>query len=267
VSARRAVLGIDAAWTLTQSSGLALAVERQGRWRLIAADHSYACFHARAHGSARPDGRPAGSQPDAAALLASAQAMAGCAVDLVAIDMPLAHSPIAGRRASDLAVSRAYASRKCATHSPSAQRPGALSDRLKQEFDAADYSLCTTTITTPGVIEVYPHPALLALSGAAQRLPYKFGKRSKYWPTATRIERRDNVLAQWAAIVQLLDAHINGVAAALPAPGPDPRGWELKAYEDTLDAVICAWIAVCCLEDRACAYGDRDSAIWIPALA
>ena len=39
---------------------------------------------------------------------------------------------------------------------------------------------------------------------------------------------------------------------------------ELKAYEDALDAIVCAWIAICALEARAVPFGDETSAIWIP---
>jgi predicted RNase H-like nuclease len=41
-----------------------------------------------------------------------------------------------------------------------------------------------------------------------------------------------------------------------------PAAW--SAYEDTLDTVVCAWIAVCALEGRAVPFGDESSAIWIP---
>jgi predicted RNase H-like nuclease len=37
-----------------------------------------------------------------------------------------------------------------------------------------------------------------------------------------------------------------------------------KAFEDTLDAAICAWVGVCALEGRAEALGDAVSAIWVP---
>jgi predicted RNase H-like nuclease len=40
---------------------------------------------------------------------------------------------------------------------------------------------------------------------------------------------------------------------------------EVKAHEDALDAVICAWVGVCALEDRATPFGDENSAIWIPS--
>lgn len=36
----RAMLGIDAAWTSTEPSGVALIAERRGSWRLIAAEPS-----------------------------------------------------------------------------------------------------------------------------------------------------------------------------------------------------------------------------------
>jgi len=46
----------------------------------------------------------------------------------------------------------------------------------------------------------------------------------------------------------------------------DASAMELKAYEDSLDAVICAFVAICALQGRATPFGDRNSAIWIPEL-
>jgi predicted RNase H-like nuclease len=37
-----------------------------------------------------------------------------------------------------------------------------------------------------------------------------------------------------------------------------------KAYEDKLDAVVCAAVAIACLNRKAKAFGDADSAIWVP---
>jgi len=104
----RAVLGIDAAWTTTQPSGVALAVERSNGWRMIAAAASYQRFHAQADRRQPPEQRPSGSEPDAMALLLSASVLCGAPLDLVAIDMPLALTPIVGRRLADDEVSRAY---------------------------------------------------------------------------------------------------------------------------------------------------------------
>lgn len=261
--AKRAVLGIDAAWTLTQPSGVAAAAEFHDGWHLIAASTSYQRFHALANGRSAEE-RPLGSPVDAPALLASASMLCGRPIDIVAVDMPLARTPIVGRRESDNAVSRVYGARKCGTHSPSALRPGPISDGLRAVFGQAGYALLTTAVEPVGLIEVYPHPALVELAGATERLPYKVSKVRRYWPLETAPERRRRLIQQWSEIVALLEGEIAGVKAALPVLDVNAAGYQLKAYEDALDAVICAWVAVCVLEGRAIPYGDENSAIWIP---
>jgi hypothetical protein len=69
---------------------------------------------------------------------------------------------------------------------------------------------------------------------------------------------------EWAGIVALLESEIEGVAAILKTPEPGASALEIKAYEDALDAVVCAWVAVCALEGRAVAFGDDSAAISIP---
>jgi hypothetical protein len=83
----RAALGIDAAWTPTQPSGVALAAETLCGWRLIAAAASYQRFRSRADRRLSAEERPSGSRPDAPALLASASALCGARVDLERIPM------------------------------------------------------------------------------------------------------------------------------------------------------------------------------------
>ena len=41
-------------------------------------------------------------------------------------------------------------------------------------------------------------------------------------------------------------------------------GAKVKAYEDALDAAVCAWVAICALRGRAKPFGDHQSAIWVP---
>lgn len=260
----RTVLGIDAAWTLKRPSGVALAAQEESGWRLVALEPSYQRFHALAGRDLSPERRPSGSRPDAAALLASSEMLCGLPVDLVAIDMPLAHGPIIGRRYSDNAVSSAFGARKIGTHSPCSTRPGQISDEFKEGFGRAGYSLQTDSISTRGLIEVYPHPALVELAKAEERLCYKACKVRTYWPTCDAAERKRRLFDVWAGIIKLLERHITGVANALPPLPLGASGAEVKAYEDKLDAVICAWVAICALEGRATAFGDQHSAIWIP---
>jgi predicted RNase H-like nuclease len=258
------VLGIDAAWTETQPSGVALAAETSGGWELVAVESSYQRFHARAGYAAAPEIRPSGSFPVAAELLSSCHALCDRPPDLVAIDMPLSRTPIRSRRVSDDAVSRAYGSRKCGTHTPSEIRPGPMSDDLRKNFEEAGYALQTVAASSPGLIEVYPHPALVELAHANERLPYKAGKVRGYWPDLSPIQRRALLYDQWHRIIVMLDNEIRGVKTALPQLNPDASGIELKAFEDKLDAVVCAWIAICALTGRARPFGDDQSAIWIP---
>lgn len=168
------------------------------------------------------------------------------------------------RRASDEAVSRAYGSRHCSTHTPSATRPGTISDALTSDFQRAGYTLATESLTDHSLIEVYPHPALVELTGAARRLPYKASKLRTYWPELPPLRRREKLVETWAEIVARIDQEISGVADQLELPQPDASGRALKAFEDKLDAVVCAWVGICVLERGAAPFGDEFSAIWIP---
>jgi predicted RNase H-like nuclease len=260
----RAVLGIDAAWTTSQPSGVALAVEGSSGWELVAVESSYQRFHSLACDSVERESRPSGSIPAASELLRTSFSLCGRHVDLVAVDMPLSAKPITGRRESDNAVSRAYGGRKCSTHTPSESRPGKMSDRLRGEFKRMGYPLQTTSITTPGLVEVYPHPALVELARAPERFPYKLSKVRKYWPELSPAERRVRLYSEWDRIIALLQGELRGVASFFRHFNLSGSGVEVKAYEDALDAVICTWIAIKILEGQAEPFGDSESAIWIP---
>ena len=259
----KAVLGIDAAWTATQPSGVALVEETDNGWRLLAVEASYQRFLSLASGSA-PESRPSGSIPDASELLQASTILFGQAIDLVAIDMPMSLKRIVGRRESDNKVSREFGAKKCGTHSPSAVRPGRISDTLRKDFAAAGYELQTAKIAIHGLIEVYPHPALVELANAKERLTYKAGRSRNYWPYLTPSERQIELHREWSKIISLLDSKISGVATRFKSFRKGTSGIEMKATEDMLDAVICAWVAICALEGTAKPYGDEKSAIWIP---
>lgn len=95
-------------------------------------------------------------------------------------------------------------------------------------------------------------------------MPYKEGKIGKYWPDLSVPERRQRLVEQWDVILQLVAQHIDGVIDAFEPLGLPSPGRKMKAFEDALDAVVCAWVGICVLEGRAVAFGDEDSAIWIP---
>jgi len=145
-------LGIDAAWTVREPSGVALITDDGSGWRLLEVAASYAEF-LRDRSALPQILRHRGSIPDAGALISTAAAMAGAPIDLVAIDMPLATVPIAGRRTSDNLISAVYGARHASTHTPSSARPGKISDELREGFEDVGYPLTTTEIRGRHLIE------------------------------------------------------------------------------------------------------------------
>ena len=258
------ILGIDAAWTAKQPSGVALVSSAAGNWCLIFAGSSYRHLLDHAEEGLISTDRPSGSVAEAAALLAAAGKIAGAPVDLVAVDMPLSCEPITARRVSDNLVSAAYGARHCSTHTPSAIRPGKISDDMRSGFGHCGYGLLTKEVGVPGLLEVYPHPALVELMRAERRLPYKHGKIRNYWPTESPASRRTKLLETWRPIVGCLEENLPGASDVLQLPPFEAPSWQLKAFEDMLDAVICAWVGICAFEGTAMPFGDETSAIWIP---
>jgi predicted RNase H-like nuclease len=258
----RVVLGIDAAWTDKNPSGVAVATEEAEGWRLKGAFPSVEHFLAEAHKKPAPE-RPSGGVGHARALLEATRAMAGRLPDLVAIDMPMALEPITTRRASDDALSRAYGAKWCAAHSPNALRPGPVSDHLREGFGEAGFPLCITEIATPGLMEVYPHPALVELCNEPKRLPYKVGKVRSYWPDAKPEHRRLLLSGEWSSIGTVLEPYLLGAGAFCNTFELTPK--RLKAQEDMIDAIICCICAIRALDGGAKPLaGDHLSAIWVP---
>ncbi|WP_026791534.1 DUF429 domain-containing protein [Pleomorphomonas oryzae] len=252
----KAVLGIDAAWTAANPSGVALAVKTSGVWQLTAVAASFEEF------IALSGGETGSSSPSA--LVAAASCLAGRTPDLVAVDMPMMDTPISARRAADNAVNRAYSGRGAGTHSPTVDRPGAVGRALESGLAGAGYPLATLDIRPPCRIEIYPHPALIELTGAAMRLAYKIGRTGRYWPGLPLVERRRRLYEVWRIVITALDGVLAGSSDLLTLPPADTRGRSLKAFEDRLDAVVAAYAGAMALDGRARAFGDAGSAVWVP---
>ena len=91
------VLGIDAAWTATEPSGVAVVVGDAGRWTCRGVAPSYCQFHELAAGQPTDwTQRPPAGAINVKELLSSAEALVGSIPDVIAVDMPLARSPISG---------------------------------------------------------------------------------------------------------------------------------------------------------------------------
>ena len=266
------VLGIDAAWTDRNPSGVALVrTNPDQRWEHVALASSYDAFVELAggddiHGNVRLDKRPRGGNPEPERLLRAAeQLLGGERVTVVSVDMPLSNTRIARRREADRAISREFGRYGGGTHTPSATRPGVLSDQLRESLAGLGYRLAVSEPDTYTVIEVYPHPALLCLLERTYRVPYKVGNSLKYWPELSRNERADRLIKKFRLIYAGLSDVIHGIPDFLPASPYGGSLASLKRYEDALDALVCAWAGTRYLEDRTEHFGDQDAAIWVPS--
>lgn len=256
-------LGIDAAWTPTQPSGVAVLREHRGRWQCVGLAPSYASFVALAGGTPIDwRARPAPALAPCDALLDATVRLAGGQPDVIAIDMPLATTPIVARRTADNAIASAYARLGLGAHSPSPTRPGPIADAVYAGFAAHGYALATAATpagTRRAMIEVFPHAAAIALLGATYRVPYKLARVTQYWPDQPAAHRRRALLAQWTKLRRALTAQVGELALRVPATGTLAA---LERYEDALDAALCAWIATEYLAKRLRPYGDRTAAVW-----
>ena len=272
-SARRAVLALDAAWTATQPTGVALVHEdAPERWRCAALAPCYPSFQ-RSGGGVPVDWSRAGqgSEPDADKLLSAARLLlpAGAHhVITVSVDMPVAKEPILGRRRADNEIATRFGGAGCGTHSPTPSRPGRLSRVLADGFLAAGLDLAVAG-TTPAagqgyLVEVYPHPAILSLLGITYRLPYKVSRSRRYWPGVGIRGRIERLLKEFSRILSALQREIEDIPLVLPAPASVRSLSELKRYEDALDALVSAWVGLQFLCGRAEGFGDDIAAIWCP---
>jgi predicted RNase H-like nuclease len=140
------VLGIDAAWTEKEPSGVALIENSQEGWQCVAITPSYDSFLALAEGTPVDwTTKTRGALPDVGRLVAAAETLlGGRKLTVVTVDMPLSTEPITERREADAAISRAYGGKGAAVHSPSSERPGIISDQLTKAFAAAGFPLATS---------------------------------------------------------------------------------------------------------------------------
>lgn len=92
------ILGIDAAWTEKEPSGIALLEGSPGSWRCVTVTPSYDSFLALAEGTSVDwTIRARGAVPEAGRLVAAAERLLdGQKIAVVTVDMPLSTEPILG---------------------------------------------------------------------------------------------------------------------------------------------------------------------------
>ena len=265
-----AIPAIDAAWTPTQPSGVALVAAGTDGWRCVTVAPSYTEFIAQSEGRATDWSQNTfrGTPPDIPRLLEAAQLLAGGLIDLVTLDMPVATVTFSSRRSADNAISKEFGARWCSAHTLSDTRPGRLGALVSAAFHKAGYPMATTLKrrgVKPCLVEVYPHPALLSLLKRSSRVPYKVSKSGTYWPEKDLGQRIAALLKEFTVIHASLSRIFGPLTFDLPRVENVHTLAHLKRYEDALDALVCAWVGVEYLSGKTIAFGDATAAIRCPS--
>lgn len=262
---QKVVLGIDAAWTTGNASGVSLLAFDGHIWQCLAIAPSYQQFLD--YEDVDWNAEPPGGEPAIDLILDRAnQITCGIRPDVIAVDMPLSNLPITARRTADNSISHEYGGRGCSVHSPSSTRPGQIADNLRRDCENTGYHLATNTSspTQNALIEVYPHTAILKLLDLDYRHPYKVSNSSKYWDGRSVNERKTLLIDSFRKILGALATDIRGIDISLPETDEVLSLNHLKRFEDAIDALVCGWVAIKYLLEECDAYGDDSAAIWSP---
>jgi predicted RNase H-like nuclease/ppGpp synthetase/RelA/SpoT-type nucleotidyltranferase len=213
-------VGIDLAWGERKPSGIAV-VDDDGRLVHVAA-----------------------AQDDASIRAAVAPYVQGDC--LVAFDAPLVVTNATGQRPSEAALNRDFAKFEAGAHPTNTGKPEfAGIPRAARLANALDLDIATRSASTKRAIEVYPHPATIAL--------FRLGRTLKYKQKPGR-----NLAQLRSELLRLMDL-IEGLAQATPPlKVSDNETWrdmrqqvqdatrksELRRVEDPVDAVVCAYVAL-----------------------
>jgi histidinol-phosphate phosphatase family protein len=163
---------------------------------------------------------------------------------IVAIDAPLAVPNSEGARQCDKEVASVFARFQAAPYPANrknlARYGGLRAEAIRRRLQSSGFRhspVIDRRADARQVVEVFPHPATVSLFGLNTTLKYKARQGRDYQ-------------IRWQELVRLRD-HLNGLRLADPPLVLPPdlsqsqiegkRGQQLKALEDRLDAVVCAY--------------------------
>lgn len=182
--------------------------------------------------------------------LAVVQAIVGPSAEncVVAIDAPLVVRNESGQRTCERMVSQRFGYAHAGCHTTNLRRPNAATGpalvvALQRYGFRHDLDL-TAAAQRAGrwLFEVYPHPAMVQIWRLDRIISYKKGgidrKRAGLYVLREhllRLAQPTHGLRQSALLNEILTVDLQ-----------DLRGQRLKDYEDTLDAIFCAYLAWYC---------------------
>ncbi len=163
---------------------------------------------------------------------------------VVAIDCPLAVPNASGLRACDVLVNRFFREYEAGVYPANRRNLGRYGGlrglALSEALAAEDFSLDPRRLARRSVIEVYPHAATVTLFNLRRTLKYKSRRGRSYeerWRELGRLQRLLRGLRH-ADPPLILGGGVVGSAAR------GVRGAALKALEDGLDSLVCAYVGL-----------------------
>jgi predicted RNase H-like nuclease len=189
-----------------------------------------------------------GSDDEIAAFLADAGVGADAASRdvVVAIDAPLVVRNATGRRECEAQVGRLFGAYDAGAHPSNRSRPyldPPRAERLARRFGWCVDPGQVPCAGVPVAVEVYPHPAMVSLFGLARVIPYKQKQgRELTSLRAATVVVLDHLERVCGATLRLDDSvrwrEIRGTVTGAA------RKSELRAVEDEIDAILCAYLAL-----------------------
>jgi predicted RNase H-like nuclease len=173
---------------------------------------------------------------------------------VAAVDAPLVVPNLTGRRPCEAQVSAAFRRYSAGAYPANRSNPlfapepraARLARRFGWQIDPATPVTSSTTLA----LEVYPHPAMVALFGLDTVIPYKLKAGRELPALRASYERLLEHLE--ATCGGLLDLPGNGRWAQVRATAAGAtRKSELGRIEDEVDAILCAYLAWMWVHERA----------------
>lgn len=223
-------VGLDLAWGEKNNTGVAV-IDSDGRLLQLGAAHDDASIEAAVEPYVSDD----------------------C---LVAIDAPLIVRNPTGSRSCETALNRDFHRFEAGAHPANTANPAFKNPRGARIATALTLDMDPASSSTRRAIEVYPHPATVALFGLEKTLKYKRGS----------FEARQGELLQLMTLIEGLDKatprlrvnHSVSWVELRKRVAAATRPVQLDRDEDPVDAVVCAYVALywCQRPEDVTVYGD-----------
>lgn len=260
-------LGIDAAWTRNEPSGVCLLRSTDGKTcEIVRLGKSYSEF---VNGNIEWNHKADCSQIEMYELLKACDALKA-QPDCIAVDMPIASYHIKERRNCETEISKAYGGKGASTHNPNENRPGLISVELFNCLTESGYIWMTSGMVqnNKSLIEVYPHTAIIEYLNLEYRYEYKVSKKNKFksWASLSASQKNEKLIENLQNLVVQLTKKVPNIYDFFIHLNPMNKYSvsQLKGYEDAIDSVVCALVGMDFLFGNAVGYGNDKGTIWVP---